>query len=130
MSLVSPRAGTSVTFDLAIDPDVAFNVAGAVSDPDGDAIYYYWYLLHDEDEEGVAPTSSLGPTFFLRPCSRLDELAPGPADGGLTLRYLQLDIGDGPRLPEEQSEGEPRSYGDDVNVVTLTWVLVLRGTCP
>jgi hypothetical protein len=128
--LVEPRPGSSVPMDLSRDPDRSFNVAGAVVDPDGDTLFYYWYLFREGDEGRVAPTSSLGPTFFLRPCSRFDEMALGLSGGDSQLRYLELDIADGPRLLSEEGEQTPRRYGERTHVVTLSWVLVLRGMCP
>lgn len=129
--LVEPPAGTSVTLLLSDQPTPIkeFTVEGAVSDADGDQLFYYWYLLYAEEETNAAPARTLR-TFTYQPCQLTSH--PPPLAEDPALMYLQLDISDRARL--QRSDGgeldEPRTYPADANVVTLSWLLVLRGTCP
>jgi hypothetical protein len=121
--LVTPSE-TLVRVELSTDPVLIFSVAGAVTDPDGDVVYHYWYLLDEPDEVGRQP--SIGTTFVLQPCRQ--ELPFDPTDEFL---MLQVDISDRPRLqdPEGEELDPLRAYPDHANVVTLEWILNLRGTC-
>jgi len=126
-TLISPTTNL-VEFDLPTDPDQEFSVAGAVTDPDGDALSYYWFLLEEEEQEGEVPRGSGRSTHYVRPCRE----ALTPSDEDIRFLFLQLDVSDRPRLqgPDGSELDEPRSYPEDAHVVTLEWVLVLQGSCP
>lgn len=128
-SQVSPRPGTSHTLYLPTLPAMEFTVEGAASDPDDDALHTYWYLLYEADERGVAPVKSLS-TFTYLPCQT--QTHPPPLGEEPALMYLQVDVSDRPRLQTGAAAetNDPRRYPGDANVVTLSWLLVLRGTCP
>lgn len=133
--LVAPSE-TLVRVDLASDPVLFFSVAGAATDPDGDGLYQYWYLLDEPGQAGRPPETSRT-TYVLQPCR--EDLGIQPTDEFL---FLQVDIADRPRLegleppvvgPDAggpvDAGGEAvdvlRAYPEDAHVVTLEWILYL-----
>lgn len=119
-----------IEMDLTQDPDQTFRVDFAASDADGDALNYYWYLLLDETETGVEPVTN-STSLFYRPCS---PSTPRPlATPPPPYLFVEVDITDRPREkgPDGEELPEPRTYPDDANVVTLDWVIAIKGeTCP
>lgn len=122
---------TLIEMDLRLAPEQAFSLEQAASDADGDTLHRYWYLLTSEDQVDVAPYSDF-PSFTYRPCDPggIPPLPPG--DSVPVFLFLEVDVTDRPRLTGDRGAelAEPRSYPVDAHVVTLDWVLALRGVCP
>ena len=129
---VKPSNQSAVFVDLSKDQNLEFTVAGAVTDEDGDTIHYYWTLVDSEGNEWELEKNSRTPAVTLRPCT--DTGYPLPAlDNPPALLFLQLDVADRARPDVDDTVGdvgETSRFPDDAAIVTLGWVMAIRGACP
>lgn len=92
---------------------------GAVEDPDGDTLHHYWYI----DYNPLKPTleTVFTPEFDFDPCD---------VNAGFTLKdefVLTSIVAD---RPLDLSSPDFRTFPDETTTATITWRLVLYGSCP
>ena len=92
---------------------------GAVEDPDGDTLHHYWYI----DYNPLKPTieTVFTPEFEFDPCD---------SNAGFTLKdefVLTSIVAD---RPLDLSSPDFRTFPDETSMATITWRLVLYGSCP
>ncbi len=129
---VAPPPWRVFRVDLT-DRDQEFYVGGAVENPDGDDLYFYWYLMETSGQQGLAPIYSDEELFVFEPC-RNETVLRVLADsaGAFVEMYLELDVSDARRLKGEEGQElpEPRNYPEESRVVTVSWFLLFDGPCP